>query len=107
MDILGLIVASLINVATGCDALPATVMRVGGQEFMVMAWTCPDRNGKAHVWRTWQRECVANNGAHFWSRPYFLEDTVDQLALYVNQFGEAQGGFGATIEQAHVPPCGS
>jgi len=107
MDVIAIIAATLINVATGCDALPATVMRVGGQEFMVMAWTCPDRNGKAHVWRTWQRECSANSGAHFWGRPYFLEDTVDQLAFYVNQFGETQGGFGATIEQAYVPLCGS
>lgn len=57
MDVIAIIAATLINVATGCDALPATVMRVGGQEFMVMAWTCPDRNGKAHVWRTWQRDC--------------------------------------------------
>lgn len=92
MDLIAIIAALLLNASTGCDAMKADVMRVGGQDYLVQAWTCGDKDGKSHIWRTWQRECVASNGNKYFGRPYFLE---------------IQGGFGAAIENAYVQLCGS
>jgi len=107
VDLLTIMAALFLNMSTGCDALKADVMRVGGQDYLVQSWRCEDKAGKVHLWRTWQRECVANNGQSFYGRPYFLEDTVSRAAFYMNQFGELQGGLGAIIENAYVGPCGS
>ena len=107
MDLLSIMAALFLNLSTGCDALKADVMRVSGQDYLVQAWTCADKNGQIHLWRTWQRQCVANNGQQFWGRAYFLEDTTTHLGIYHNRFGEIQGGFGASIEQAYVGLCGS
>lgn len=107
MDVITIIAALLLNASTGCDALKAEVLRIGAQDYLIQSWSCPDKSGVVHIWRTWQRECVANNQAHFWGRAAFLEDQRTQLGLYVNRFGELQGGFGASIEQAYVPVCGS
>ena len=107
MDLLSIMAALFLNMSTGCDALKADVMRVGGQDYLVQSWTCADKKGQVHVWRTWQRECVANNGHAFYGRPYFLEDTTNHFAIYHNRFGEIQGGFGAAIENAYVGLCGS
>jgi hypothetical protein len=107
MDLIAIIAALLLNASTGCDAMKADVMRVGGQDYLVQAWTCGDKSGKSHIWRTWQRECVANNGTRYFGRPYFLEDTTSHLGIYVNRFSEIQGGFGAAIENAYVGLCGS
>lgn len=107
MDLIALIVTSFLNLSMGCDALKADVMRVGSESYLVESWSCPDKHGKPHHWRTWQRECITNNGAKFWGRPYFLEDQNSGMAFYTNRFGEVQGGFGASIEQAYVGLCGS
>jgi len=107
MDLIAIMAALFLNLSTGCDALKADVMRVGGQDYLVQAWTCADKKGQVHLWRTWQRECVANNGQQFWGKAYFLEDTTTHLGIYHNRFGEIQGGFGASIEQAYVGLCGS
>ncbi len=107
MDLIALLVASFLNLSTGCDAMRAEVMHVGSQDYLLQSWSCPDKHGKGHQWRTWQRECVANNGETFWGRPHFLEDRNTGLAYYVNRFGELQGGMGAAIESAYVPLCGS
>lgn len=107
MDLLTIMAALFLNMSTGCDALKADVMRVGGQDYLVQSWRCEDKAGKVHLWRTWQRECVANNGQSFYGRPYFLEDTTTHLGIYHNRFGEIQGGFGAAIENAYVGLCGS
>lgn len=47
MDLIAIIVALLLNASTGCDAMKADVMRVGGQDYLVQAWTCGDKSGKA------------------------------------------------------------
>lgn len=107
MDLIALMAASFLNLAVGCDALKADVLRISGQDFLVQAWSCPDKHGAPHHWRTWQRECRASNGATFWGRPYFLEDQNSGIAYYNNRFGELQGGLGAAIEQAYLPLCGS
>ena len=107
MDLISIMAALFLNLSTGCDALKADVMRVGGQDYLVQAWTCADKANQVHLWRTWQRQCVANNGQQFWGRPYFLEDTSSHFAIYHNRFGEIQGGFGAAIENAYVGLCGS
>lgn len=107
MDLIALMVASFLNLSTGCDALKADVMKVGSQNFLVESWSCPDKHDKPHHWRTWQRECIANNGVSFWGRPYFLEDQNTGMAYYTNRFGELQGGMGAAIENAYVGLCGS
>ena len=107
MDLIAIMAALFLNLSTGCDALKADVMRVGGQDYLVQAWTCADKSNQVHLWRTWQRQCVANNGQQFWGRAYFLEDTTTHLGIYHNRFGEIQGGFGASIEQAYVGLCGS
>lgn len=107
MDVIAIIAALLLNASTGCDALRAEVMQVGHHDYLVQSWSCPDKSGVVHIWRTWQRECVSNNQAHFWGRAAFLEDQRTQLGLYVNRFGELQGGYGASIEQAYIPVCGS
>lgn len=107
MDLISIMAALLINLSTGCDALKADVQRVGGQDYLIQSWVCHDKRDQAHLWRTWQRECHANNGTAFWGRPYFLEDTTSHFAMYVNRFGELQGGFGAAIENAYVGLCGS
>lgn len=99
--------ALFLNLSTGCDALKAEVMRVGGQDYLVQAWTCGDKSGNSHLWRTWQRECVANNGTRYFGRPYFLEDTTSHLGIYVNRFSEIQGGYGADLSEAYVPSCGA
>lgn len=106
MDLIAIIAAALLNVSSGCDALKADVMRVGGQDFLIQAWACTDKHGAVHLWRTWQRECVMNN-QKFWGRAYFLEERDSHLGIYVNRFGEIQGGYGAAIEQAYLPLCGS
>lgn len=107
MDLLALIAASFLNLATGCDALKAQEMRIGGQDFLIQAWSCPDKHGVEHRWRTWQRACVTGSGASFWGRVAFLEDQHSGIALYHNRFGELQGGIGAGIENAYLVPCGS
>lgn len=107
MDLLALIASSFLNLATGCDALKAQEMRVGGQDYLIQAWSCPDKHGTPHVWRTWQRSCVAGNGSSFWGRVAFLEDQQSGIGLYHNRFSEVQGGVGAAIENAYIPPCGS
>jgi hypothetical protein len=107
MDLIAIMAALFLNLSTGCDALKADVMRAGGQDYLIQSWTCADKKGQVHLWRTWQRECVANNGQQFWGRAYFLEDTTTHLGIYHNRFGEIQGGFGASIEQAYVGLCGS
>lgn len=107
MDLLTLMVASFLNLAVGCDAMKADVMRIANQDFLVQSWSCPDKHGAPHHWRTWQRECKAQNSATFWGRPAFLEDQNTGLSFYVNRFGELQGGVGAAIENAYLPLCGS
>lgn len=107
MDLIAIMAALFLNISTGCDAMKADVMRVNGQDFLIQSWSCSDKHGVTHLWRTWQRECVANNGLKFWGRAYFLEDLGSQTAFYTNRFGELQGGQGADIEQAYVPLCGS
>lgn len=107
MDLIAILSALFLNLSTGCDALKADVMRAGGQDYLIQSWTCSDKKGSVHLWRTWQRECVANNGQRYFGRPYFLEDTTNHFAIYHNRFGEIQGGFGASIEQAYVGLCGS
>lgn len=107
MDLIAIFAALFLNLSTGCDALKAEVQRIGGQDYLIQSWTCADKANQVHLWRTWQRQCVANNGQQFWGRPYFLEDTTSQFAVYHNRFGEIQGGFGAAIENAYVGLCGS
>lgn len=107
MDLIAIMAALFLNLSTGCDALKADVMRAGGQDYLIQSWTCSDKKGSVHLWRTWQRQCVANNGQQFWGRPYFLEDITNHFAIYHNRFGEIQGGFGAAIENAYVGLCGS
>jgi len=107
MDLIAILAAMLLNASTGCDALKAEVTRIGSQDYLIQSWSCPDRSGQPHIWRTWQRECVANNQTHFWGRAAFLEDQQSKLGIYVNRFGEIQGGIGASIEQAYIPLCGS
>lgn len=107
MDLIDIIAGLFLNLSIGCNALPAEVQRVHGQDFLVKAWACQDKREQVHVWRTWQRECVANNGNTFWGRAYFIEDQSSQMAFYTNRFGELQGGFGAAIENAYLGPCGS
>mgnify|MGYP003453681492 CR=1 FL=1 len=107
MDLIAIFAAMFLNLSTGCDALKAEVMRVGGQDYLIQSWRCEDKAGQIHLWRTWQRECVASNGQRFYGRPYFLEDTTSHLGIYHNRFGEIQGGFGAAIENAYVGLCGS
>jgi hypothetical protein len=107
MDLIAIMAALFLNLSTGCDALKADVMRAGGQDYLIQSWTCADKKGSVHLWRTWQRECVANNGQRYFGRAYFLEDTTTHLGIYHNRFGEIQGGFGASIEQAYVGLCGS
>lgn len=99
--------ALFLNLSTGCDALKADVMRAGGQDYLIQSWTCADKKGSVHLWRTWQRECVANNGSKYFGRPYFLEDTTSHLGIYVNRFSEIQGGYGADLSEAYVPSCGA
>jgi len=107
MDLIAILAASFLNLSMGCDAMRADVMRVGSQDYLLQSWSCPDKHGKPHHWRTWQRECIANNGTAFWSRPYFLEQQENRMGFYFNRFGEIQGGFGAAIENAYVQLCGS
>ncbi len=87
--------------------MPADMMRVGGQDYLVSSWLCTDKHGVSHVWRTWQRECVAQNKSTFYGRPFVLEDQTSRLVIYTNQFGEIQGGIGADIQQAYLPLCGT
>lgn len=107
MDLITIMAALFLNLSTGCDALKADVMRVGGQDFLVQSWSCTDKHKVIHVWRTWQRECVAENKERYWNRPYYLEDQESHFAVYSNRFGELQGGFGAQIWDAYLPLCGS
>jgi hypothetical protein len=107
MDLITIMAALFLNLSMGCDAMPAEAQRVNGQDYLVQSWACRDKHHELHVWRTWQRECVAQNGATFWGRPYFLEDPLNHMAFYINRFGELQGGFGASIENAYVSLCGS
>lgn len=107
MDLIAILAALLLNASTGCDALKADVMRIGSQDYLIQSWACADKSGKVHIWRTWQRECVANNDTHYWGRAAFLEDQHSKLGVYINKFGEIQGGYGAEIENAYLPPCGS
>ena len=107
MDLITIMAALFLNLSTGCDALKADVMRIGGQDFLVQSWSCTDKHNVTHLWRTWQRECVAENKQKFWGRAYFLEDDATKFAAYVNRFGELQGGFGAQIWDAYLPLCGS
>lgn len=107
MDLIAIIAALFLNGASGCDAMKASVQRINGHDFMIQSWACQDKKEIIHIWRTWQRECIAQNGAHFWGRPYFLEDQTNQMAFYANRFGELQGGYGAMIDDAYVPLCGS
>lgn len=107
MDLLGLISGAFLNLAIGCSAMPAEVQRIGHQDFMIQAWACEDRHGTLSVWRTWSRQCLAQNGYKFWSHPVFIEETGTRLGIYINQFGEIQGGYGAAIENAYLPRCGS
>lgn len=107
MDLLSIMAALFLNLSTGCDALKADVQRIQGQDYLVQSWTCKDKRGEVHIWRTWQRECMSNRHATFWGRPYFLEDVTSQMAFYANRFGELQGGFGAPMDGAYVPLCGS
>ena len=107
MDLIAILASLFLNLSTGCDALKASVMTMSGQDYLVQSWRCEDKTGKVHLWRTWQRECIAQNGYRFYGRPYFLEDTTSHLGIYANRFGEIQGGIGASIEQAYVGLCGS
>jgi hypothetical protein len=107
MDLIQHLVALFINLSIGCNALPAEAVTLNGQAFQIQSWSCVDKHHELHVWRTWQRECTAQNGATFWGRPYALEDPLNYFTWYVTQFGELGGGQGATIEQAYVPLCGS
>lgn len=107
MDLISIMAALFLNLSSGCDAMKADVMKIHGQDYLVQSWSCRDKHEQLHVWRTWQRECIAQNKATFWGRPYFLEDPLTNMSFYVNRFGELQGGQGATIEQAYVPLCGS
>lgn len=107
MDLITIIASLLLNASTGCDALRADEMRIGSQDYLIQSWSCPDKDGVVHIWRTWQRQCLNNHEAHYWGRAAFLEDQRTQLGLYLNRFGELQGGFGASIENAYVPSCGS
>ena len=107
MDMISMMAGSFLNLMVGCDAQPVIVMRVRAQDYQIQSWVCTDKHEAKHLWRTWQLECTAQNGATFWSRPYFLEEQGEDVAYYVNRFGEVQGGRGASIEQAYVPLCGS
>ena len=107
MDLIALMAAMFLNVSMACSAMPADVQRINGQEFLIKSWACRDQGQVLHLWRTWQRQCTAQNGAQFWGRPYFMEDPLNHFAYYMNRFGELQGGYGAAIENAYVGPCGS
>jgi hypothetical protein len=106
VNLIELMVAMFLNTSLACTALPAELHNVGGQDFLVTRWLCTDAKGASHLWRQWQRECRFEH-ATVWGRPYFLEDQASQVALYVNRFGEVQGGPGARIQEAYVPLCGS
>ena len=107
MDLITIMAALFLNLSTGCDALKADVMRVQGQDFLVQSWSCTDKHKVIHVWRTWQRECVAENHSKYWGRAYFLEDQESHMSFYNNRFAELQGGYGADITEAYLPLCGS
>ncbi len=107
MDLIAIMASLFLNLSTGCDAMKAEVISVHGQDFLIQSWSCQDKHGSAHLWRTWQRECVAGNKEKYWGRPYFMEDTVSGMSFYNNQFAELQGGYGAMIENAYLPSCGS
>ena len=107
MDLISLMAVLFLNLASGCDAMKAEVQRLSGQDYLVQSWSCLDKHQVLHVWRTWQRSCTAQNGAQYWGRPAMLEDPLNKFTFYVNRFGEVQGGYGATIEQAYLPLCGS
>ena len=107
MDLIGIIAAMLLNASLGCSAMKAELQRVGSQDYLISSWTCEDKHGTLHLWRTWQRSCTAPNQTQYYGRPMFLEETGSQLGIYHNQFGELQGGYGATTSEAYLPPCGS
>lgn len=106
MDLIGIILASFLNLSVNCSALPAELYTIGGDNYLVLSWRCQQANDQLVVWRSWQRECTAPGG-NFWNRPYFLQNQTTRFAFYVNRFGELQGGLGAAITDAYVPLCGS
>ena len=107
MDLIAIMASMFLNLASGCDAMPVESQRLGGQEYRIQSWSCVDKHHELHVWRTWQRECHGQNGTTYWGRPAMLEDPLNSFTIYLNRFGEVQGGYGATIEQAYLPLCGS
>ncbi len=107
MDLISLLAAMFLNLSMSCDAMKVESQRIGNQVYQIQAWSCIDKHHGLHVWRTWQRECTAQNGVTYWGRPALLEDPLNHFSFYVNRFGELQGGHGATIDQAYLPVCGS
>lgn len=94
-------IALFLNQAGGCDAQPATVQRIGNQDFQVLQWVCG-----AQSWKAYQRHCQSGSG-EWWGRPFFLEETNGHTALYLNRFAELQVGRGAQMFDAYLPGCGS
>lgn len=95
-----------VNMLTNCSAEKMDTIRLGGQDYQRQAWTCKVDQGPITVraWRVW----CETNGHKYMGRPFFLEfRELGEWAYYGNRFGEIQGGPGAMLENAYVPPCGS
>ncbi len=92
------------NSTDACQAQPATVQRVGQQNFQVLHFTC----GPKHF-RVWQYWCAEGQG--YWSRPFLLEETnVHRSGFYLNRFGEVHATpftDPITTSDLYLPRCGS
>jgi hypothetical protein len=95
-------VASFLNLSEPCHAHKVVEQRISGENYRILQYSCGP-----HIWRVWQHECIGENGAHWFGRPYYMRDEVTGMAYYVNRFGELQGGMGADISEAYLPLCGS
>ena len=102
MDLIGVMLSLFLNFSDGCSASPAEARKVNGEQYQVLAYDCG-----THHWQVWQHECVMPNGTRYYGRPYFLTDADTSFSFYLNRFGELQGGYGALIQEAYLPLCGS
>ena len=98
MNLLSLIMALLLNQSEPCNALPAEARQLSGSDYQVLVYQCGARQ-----FRLWQYQCTPGR----WSQPFYMEETYSRQAVWMNQFGELEGGSHATVNEIDVPFCGT
>lgn len=99
MDAISAMVGLFLNLSVACNALPAMVTRLQGEDFQVLQFECG-----AKSFRVWSRRCVEGG---YWTRPFLLEETTSGQGFYFDRFAEVHSGWHVRLEDTYVPRCGT